>query len=205
MGTLVVSETMNPSLREWLSTNNAQCFLFLLCRRFFFQAQFLLTLLLEFCSSHRLLCYSLSWLTCLFSIFFFKRLQAATSFLAPPLLRQVTLCCTPSRSDDGSFTSSIAWFLLLLDRVWVSSHFIVNVLTSAFQGVFITLDSSCLLDLQAVCFTSIAEDFCSLTDNENILDQTCFRYSFYEKCAHLRLSPVPNSRDPSFKTALFPK
>jgi len=176
------------------------------CRSFLLQAQFLL-LLLEYSFSDRLFCYSLSWLNCLFFISFLKRLQAVASFLVPPLLRQVTLCCPLSRSDDGFFTSSVVWFLLLLDTVWVSSHFIVNVSTSAGQGVFITLPSGCLLDLQFLRFTrtSIAEDFCSLTDNENIFEQTCFRYSFYEKCASLRQSLVPNSRAPSLKTALFPK
>ena len=68
----------------------------------------------------------------------------------------------------------------------MSGHLIVIVLTSAAQGVFIKLESSCLLDLQFLRFTSKPEDICSLTDNENIFEQTCFRYSFYEKCAHLR-------------------
>ena len=42
------------------------------------------------------------------------------------------------------------------------------------------------VDLQFLRFTSEAENICSLTDNEDIFEQTCFRYSFYEKCAHLR-------------------
>jgi hypothetical protein len=81
----------------------------------------------------------------------------------------------------------------------------VIVLTSAGQGVFIALESSCLLDLQFLRFTSISEDFCSVTDNENVFEQTCFRYSFYEKCADLRPILVPNSSTPSLKTALSPK
>jgi hypothetical protein len=81
----------------------------------------------------------------------------------------------------------------------------MNVFTFAGQEVFVTLEGSCPLGLQFLRFTSTAEDFCSLTDNENILEQTCFRYSFYEKRPHLTPSLMPNSRAPCLKTALFPK
>jgi len=80
-----------------------------------------------------------------------------------------------------------------------------NVLTSAGQGVFIAIESSCLLDLQFLRFTSKTEDICSLTDNEYIFEQACFRYSFYEKCAHLRPESCAKFKRSFLENSAFPE
>ena len=82
----------------------------------------------------------------------------------------------------------------------MSGHFIVIVLTAADQGVFISLERSCLLDLQFLRFTSKTEDICSLTDNENIF------VIHSTKSVHIFVpSLMPNAIASSLKTALFPK